>query len=161
MAPAHSAAYLFGFKKLIPIKSNRKLLIESEITQMQESIDRLVREAGNWYEHSPISTGYTHYNQIMGAGSGFGNNVQMLSIKDINGWKQWGVQMLRIQNNPTISSIKWTDIVLGLNGQIRKENWIFNINSSFVFSHNYAWVNKQQAFNFFGSLSAQYRINNF
>jgi hypothetical protein len=161
MAPTHSAAYLFGFKKLMPLNNNRKILVETEITQMQESVDGIVRPAGNWYEHGVIKPGYTHDNQIMGAGSGFGNNVQMLSIKDINGWKQWGFQLERIQNDPNISSTKWTDLLFGLNGQIRKENWIFNWNTSFIFSNNYAWVYQKQAFNFYASLSVQYRLNHF
>jgi hypothetical protein len=161
MAPTHSAAYLFGFKKLVPLKGNRKILFETEITQMQESIDRLVRPADNWYEHSQIVTGYTNYNQIIGAGAGFGNNVQMLSIKDINGWKQWGFLLERIQNNPNISSTKWTDLLFGLNGQIKKKNWIFHWNTSLIFSTNYAWMNQKHAFNFYGSMSVQYRLNHF
>ncbi len=161
MSPTHSAAYLFGYKKLILLTNHRKLLIESEITHMQESQDRLVRGAGNWYEHDQILMGYTHENQIMGAGSGFGNNVQTISLKDINGWKQWGVQLERIQNDPLLTDVKWTDYALGLSGQVRKENWIFLLNTSFIYSDNYAWVDKKTAFNFHGTLSVQYRLNHF
>lgn len=161
MAPTHSAAYLFGFKKLFELTKYRKIVFETEITQMQESIDRLVRWAGNWYEHGQIIPGYTHYNQIMGAGSGFGNNVQMLSIKDIHGWKQWGFQLERIQNDPFNSSVKWTDLLVGFNGQVRKDQWVLFLNTSFIFSKNYGWVNQKQAFNFHGALSIQYRFKDF
>jgi hypothetical protein len=81
----HSSAYIIGFKKIVVLPNKQLLDISSELTQMAQTTSYVVRSAGNWYEHGSIFQGFTYQNQIMGAGSGMGNNVQTIQVKKING----------------------------------------------------------------------------
>jgi hypothetical protein len=159
MAPTHSAAYIIGFKKAIPKSSTDGILIETEITQMQESPDGLVRGAGNWYEHGIIRNGYTNLNQIMGSGSGFGNNVQNLSISKYGKGKKVGLQIEKIQNYPNLlTSLKWNDYVLGFNYLVRRKLVEIKIDTKLVYSENFAWVDKNSKFNLFANVGLRYSL---
>ena len=86
---------------------------------MEESPDYMVRDAGVWYGHYQITEGYTHDNQIMGAGSGMGNTILTVTTTWIDGWKRIGLELERIENDPlTINhASRWTDYAVGLTGQ--------------------------------------------
>lgn len=160
MAPTHSAAYIIGFKKAIPKTSSEGILIESEITQMQESPDGMVRGAGNWYEHGIIRNGYTNLNQIMGSGSGFGNNVQNISISKYGKGKKIGLQFERIQNYPNLlTSLKWNDYVFGLNCLVRRKLFEIKLDTKIVHSQNFAWVSNNSKFNLFANVGLKYSLN--
>lgn len=162
LSPSHSAAYIIGFKKLFDLRgksSINKILIESEVTQLQQSTDNLVRDAGNWYTHGKVTTGYTHMNQILGSGIGFGNNSQMVSVKYINKFNQFGVLFERVQNNPLNSSIIWNDFVFGLNAQIQKKGFFFFIKPQIIYSNNYAWINAEKKVNIRLGLGLEYKLN--
>ena len=81
--PEHAATYLIGFKKLMPLKNNSWLELNTEIVQTAQTIDYLVRTAGDWYVYE--NGGYNHNNQILGAGSGLGNNVQTIQVNLLKG----------------------------------------------------------------------------
>jgi hypothetical protein len=63
------------------VNSKNFITITAEATRMSQTPSYLLRNAGNWYEHGIIYEGYTNENQILGAGSGFGNNVQTVKLK--------------------------------------------------------------------------------
>lgn len=68
MEPDHSRAYLVGFQKLVSLnKPGEKLLLSAEVTQMSQSPNRFVRDAGTFYVHA-INQGYTHEGEVLGAG---------------------------------------------------------------------------------------------
>lgn len=148
--PEHSAAYLVGFKHLVPIKKNRWLELTTEITQMAQTPDMLTRNAGNWYIYE--NGGYVNENKILGAGSGIGNNVQTFQARLLDGLNIVGVKLQRIQQDPvshysswpleTIGQrpFKWSDIVLGLNGQKKFSNILISGEMQYVHSKNYAWA---------------------
>jgi len=148
--PEHSAAYLVGFKHLMPVKNNKWVEISSEITQMAQTPDMLTRNAGNWYIYE--TGGYTNDNKILGAGSGFGNNVQTIQARLLNGFDIIGLKLQRIQQDPvahyanwsleTIGQrpFKWTDIAIGINGQKKFSNLIISGEVQYVKSQHYAWT---------------------
>lgn len=158
MTPIHASTYVFGIKKMVPLQENKFLMIESEVTHMQESADRLVRPSGNWYEHYQVTAGYTNQYQILGAGSGFGNNVQSLLLSYHHKWTKLGVKMEIIQNNPIKSIYKWTDKHLGLQGRIKHKNILLNLDAGFVFSKNYGFIDNASRFNFRGMMEIRYQL---
>lgn len=162
---SHSAAFIAGFIKLVPIKNTQLLDISGEITQMAQTPSYILRNAGNWYEHGGVVQGFTYQNQIMGAGSGFGNNVQTLQVKKIKRQEYIGVKLQRIQQDPKglggptsnllMRPIQWNDVAIGFLGQKQfKEFWISG-EIQFVNSTNYGWK-KGNAFNLFATVNARY-----
>lgn len=162
---SHAAAIIAGFKKLIPIKKNQLLDISGEITQMAQTPSYILRNAGNWYVHGGVAQGFTYQNQIMGAGSGFGNNVQTMQLKKIKGHEYIGFKLQRIQQDPKglsgptsnllMRPIQWNDVSIGFLGQKQfKEFWLTG-EIQFVNSTNYGWE-KGNAFNLFATLNARY-----
>ena len=163
----HSSAYIIGLKKVVVIPNKQLLDISTELTQMAQTTSYVVRSAGNWYEHSPINQGFTYQNQIMGAGSGMGNNVQTIQIKIITGFNFVGIKFQRIQQDPKggiyyspFSSLgmrdyQWNDLALGFLGQHRWSKLLVNGEMQLVNSKNYGWQ-PGNAFNLFLQLKASY-----
>jgi hypothetical protein len=162
----HSSAYIIGFKKLIPQKVGKYINVSGEVTQIAQSPDYVVRDAGNWYVHSRIVQGFTHLNQILGAGSGLGNNVQTILIEKVEGQKRLGFKIQRIQNDPKrlvgdlntqfLGSINWTDITYGPSIQWTRNKWICNVEVQFVHSNNYGWE-YGSLFNLFTGVNLTYK----
>lgn len=163
--PSHAAALIAGFKKLVPIKNNQLLDISGEITQMAQTPSYILRNAGNWYVHGGVAQGFTYQNQIMGAGSGFGNNVQTLQIKKIKGQEFIGIKLQRIQQDPKglggpasnllMRPLQWNDVAIGFLGQKKFKEFWFSGEIQFVNSTNYGWE-KGNAFNLFATANARY-----
>lgn len=139
LGPSHSAAYITGFKKILPLKNKAYLDLGFELTQMSQTPDYLVRESGNWYVHSQIYQGYTNENQIMGAGAGFGANVQDLSVNWIRGTQQLGFLVERIDHDPVVHPNKWVDWGIGFLPQYQYKNMLFSGVFQVVNSSQYAW----------------------
>ncbi|MBA4258953.1 MAG: hypothetical protein C0446_07300 [Chitinophaga sp.] len=161
---SHSAAFILGFNKLIPM-ANFDWLITGEITQMAQSTSYILRDAGNYYEHWFVIQGYTHHNQILGAGSGFGNNVQTFQLKKVKGQDFLGVKLQRIQQDPRVlkrpdntlvlRSIHWSDISIGFLSSKQFNQWRINAEIQFVNRKNYGWQTGN-AFNLFTQINGQY-----
>ena len=75
---SHSAASIYGIKKIQYLNEKTYLNFEAEATQMSQRPSFLQRNAGNWYVHG--NGGYINANQILGAGSGWGNDVQTFTL---------------------------------------------------------------------------------
>lgn len=158
MAPSHSAAYTLGFRKLVKKTAESYLQLEAEITQMSQSPDALVRSAGNWYVHGQIFQGYTHQNQIMGAGAGFGANVQTVSATWVNGEIRNGFLIQRIERDPELRTIKWTDFSIGWMPQWSYKNMILGAKVQLIRSNNYSWEKGNHPFNLHSRLMVQYNF---
>jgi len=157
MAPTHSAAYLAGFKKIIPSTNTSTYFeLNAEITQMTQSADFLVRDAGNWYVHVPIVQGYTNNNQIIGAGAGLGCNVQTLQGTFVKGWKQLGLLFERVERDPQYHTNHWVDLSIGFLPQYKYKNMVLSGKFQFINSSNYAWEKDVNQFNLHSRLSIQY-----
>ncbi|TAG31670.1 MAG: hypothetical protein EAZ35_03190 [Sphingobacteriia bacterium] len=163
----HSSAYIIGFNKLLPAGKGdgSVFLLSGELTQMAQTTSYVVRSAGNWYMHSPIEQGFTYQNQIMGAGSGFGNNVQTLQLKHLHGLNTLGVKLQRIQQDPKglfgpqnligMREIQWNDLSLGLLGSKRFKQLLLKGELQWVQSKNYGWA-AGNATNLFLQVHASY-----
>ena len=163
--PEHAATYLIGFKKLQPLNQNRWLELNAELIQTAQTTDYLVRTAGDWYIYA--NGGYNHFNQILGAGSGRGNNVQTLNINLLKGLSKFGMKIQRVQYQPTAADggysfeslglrpLRWTDIGIGFNAQKHWKNLIISPEVNLINSMNYAWTNRSD-FNLFAQLNITY-----
>ncbi len=163
--PEHAASYIVGFKKLMPLNKDRWLELNTEIIQTAQTTDYLVRTAGDWYIYP--NGGYNHYNQILGAGSGMGNNVQTMQLNLLKGLSKIGIQLQRMQHQPTpangsypfeslgLRPLRWTDIGVGFIGQKHWKNLIITPEVNFINSMNYAW-NSGSNFNLFAQLNLTY-----
>ena len=163
----HSAAYLAGIKKMIPLpKKNNYIGVSLEAIQLAQSPDFITRNAGNWYLHSVMSQGFTHMNQILGVGSGLGNNIQTLQVERVSGTNRVGLRLQRIQNDPrrqvgTINTAflgptNWNDVVTGLFAQWRFGKLAVKGECFYVGSTNYGWQEGLPMHNIFGSLNFLY-----
>lgn len=180
-SPEHSRTYLFGLTKLSKLNTREGEYIRAnlEFTQMSQSIDRLVREAGSWYYHGLIAQGYTHKGEVLGAGIGPGGNLQSLSLSWLKGLKSLGFQLERYVHNDDYYkasvgdlngySRKWVDMSAGLQGTWNYKNLLFNARMQFINSLNYQWklknydagtyyIPENDVFNFHGDLGITYRF---
>lgn len=155
-SPTHSAAHIIGVKKLFPLKSASYLDMGFEITQMSPTPDQIVRDAGNWYTHGDILQGYTHNNEIIGAGAGLGCNVVSITGKWVNKWEQLGILIERVERNPFFNTNKWVDLSIGLMPQYKYRGMVFSGVFQFVKSQNYAWDKGVDRFNLHTRLGVQY-----
>jgi hypothetical protein len=153
LSPTHSAAYIFGFQKLFSTRKGELIQVNFELTQLSQTPNALVRDAGNWYVHTPIIQGYTNFNQVLGAGVGSGNNVQTLEFQWIANSDKHGIFVERIEHDPLLSQTKWTDFSLGVSKQKKIRKLLLATRLQLVKSFNYAWDGESDKFNFYGHLT--------
>jgi hypothetical protein len=161
----HAGAYIVGFKKMVDKGNKKYISIAGELVQMAQSPVYVVRNAGNWYVHSRMVQGFTHMNQILGAGSGMGNNVQMIHIEKVDKVNRLGLKFQRIQNDPRqlsatvatqwLSPVKWTDLSIGPTFSIQKSTLSVQGEVQYVNSKNYGW-SKGRLSNLYLSLNLIY-----
>jgi hypothetical protein len=152
-------AHIVGFKKIVTLNKNKYLNLGIEFTQMSQSPDAILRSAGNWYVHGQIGQGYTNYNQIMGVGSGFGANKQIVMGTYINGNNRLGVFIEKTNRDPENRSIFWTDMAYGIAPQVTIKNVLLTAQFVFINSKNYAWEKENNLSNFHAKLAVSYPIN--
>jgi hypothetical protein len=162
---SHSTASIFGFRKLQYINKKTYLSIEAEATRMSQTPSYLQRNAGNWYTHSQIKEGYLNDNQILGAGSGLGNNVQTLTLSWNNAIEKYGIKFQHIAQNPlSVINIltasggdrNWDDYCYGVIIKNKYKNIVFNLNIDWVNSKNYLWAGDKNTSNLFIFLNTIY-----
>jgi hypothetical protein len=156
---SHSTAYILGFKKLFTLTDQKYLDLGVEALKLAQTPSYLHRNAGNFYEHSQILEGYTNQNQILGSGSGFGNNIQTFSFSYNTHWNKIGLIFNHIANNPMelvsgvndlgLRTIKWDDYSYGIQSRYRYKNILFSANMEWVNSRNYQWIDGNNAGNFY------------
>jgi hypothetical protein len=161
---SHSSGYVFGFKKLAYLNNIDYLDFGAEVIRMAQTPSYLMRNAGNFYEHGRITEGYTHKNQILGAGSGFGNNMQTVNLSFNRGWNKYGLIFNHIVQNPTqivtgsienlgLRTTKWEDFSYGIQTRYRYRNILFSANLEYVNSKNYLWTNGTNRTNFYAFIN--------
>ena len=160
---SHSTAYILGFKKLFILKEDKYLDIGMEVMKLGQTPSYIHRNAGNFYEHFQIREGYTNQNQILGAGSGFGNNMQTIQLSMNKGWNKIGIIFHHIQQNPMalvsgvndlgLRKIKWDDYAFGIQSRFKYKNILFNANVEWVNSKNYLWTMGQNQNNLYANFN--------
>ena len=160
---SHSTASVLGFRKLQYFTNNTFLSIAFEATRMAQTPSYLQRNAGNWYEHGLIFEGYTNENQIIGAGSGFGNNIQSFLVNWNKNWNKYGIKIQHIAHNsiagvnlfdPKGGAAVWDDFTYGIAIKQRFKNILFNANMDWVRSKNYLWQENKKRDNFYFFLNS-------
>ena len=153
----HSAASIYGLKKIQYLNEKVYLNFEAEATQMSQRPSYLQRNADNWYEHR--NGGYINENQILGAGSGWGNDVQTFAMSLNKGWNKYGIKFQHISHDPIrmisnwqdlyLGKVDWQDFSYGLILKQKRNHFLFNLNIEWVNSKNYLWQDKNNASNFY------------
>jgi hypothetical protein len=156
---SHSAASIYGFKKIQNLNDKTYLSFEAEATQMAQRPSYLQRPAGSWYIHGQLISGYTNGNQILGAGSGLGNNLQTFVISWNKGWAKYGLRFQHIEQNPMqnvtvpellyLTRTNWDDFSYGVKINNKYKNILFNLNIEWINSRNYLWQNNNKVSNFY------------
>ncbi|MHB1177066.1 MAG: capsule assembly Wzi family protein [Daejeonella sp.] len=180
-SPEHSRTYLFGLTKMTELRNrqNEHIRANLEFTQISQSIDRLVREAGSWYYHGQIAHGYTHKGEVLGAGIGPGANLQSLDLSWVKGFKSLGLLFERyVQNDDYYVGVigdlngysrRWVDMSAALQGTWNYKNLLLNAQLQFINSLNYQWklqnykpdgyyIPENDVFNFHGKVGVSYRF---
>lgn len=151
--PEHARAYIFGFLKFFDLAyPNKKIQVRAEITQQQESINRIVRYSGlggrnSWHEHAQ-ARGFTNFGQALGVGTGQGANVQTLEASLIEGYSKLGVLLERVERDqgffyrafPTPNERKpWVDLSLGFLYDKQIDNLLVSSKLQLIHARNYQW----------------------
>ena len=180
-SPDHSRAYIFGFSKMVPLKYRKDQFIEvnAEINQMSQSVDRLVRPAGGFYQHGGVRQGYTHLGQVLGAGVGSGGNLQSIEVNWVQGLKSLGLSFERFEHNAdlynagindiSLNSRRWVDFALAAQATWNYKNLVLSAKLQGIKSLNYQWrmkdftpgeyyIPNNDVFNFVGQLGVSYRF---
>ena len=160
---SHSAASIYGIKKIQYLSNNTYLNFEAEATQMSQRPSYLQRNSGNWYVHR--NGGFINENQILGAGSGWGNDLQTFGISWNRGWTKYGFKFQHISHDP-ISATKvlsfnggypyWDDNAYGIVLKQKYNHFLFNINMEWVNSKNYLWQSNNKVSNVYVFLNTIY-----
>ena len=177
----HTRAFIFGLKKLVPLRNLQKdyIQVAFEITQMQNGPDHLSRPGESWYTNSQVRQGYTHMGEIIGAGIGPGGNLQSLDISLYRGLKRIGLQFERqSQNNDfyyyAFNDVQdwrshWVDLSGAVNAEWNYRHVLLNAKFAMIRSLNYQWWLRQydddkyfvpgrDILNFQGQLGLTYRF---
>ena len=160
---AHSAASIYGLKKIQYLNEKTYLNFEAEATQMSQRPSYLQRNAGNWYIHQ--NGGYINENQILGAGSGLGNDVQSFALSLNKGWNKYGIKFQHISHDQIgVTDILaydggspyWDDYAYGIQLKQKYNHFLFNLNMEWVNSKNYLWQNNNKVSNVYLFLNTIY-----
>lgn len=170
MSPEHSRAYTIGMNKLLPYKGRKGEYIQVgvEFTHLEQSLDRIVRDAGEWYTHSEVLHGYTNRGEVLGAGIGPGGNFQSLHLSWVRGLKKVGVQLERYEHNGDLANLHgygpWIDFSAAAVGNWSYNRFLFNAKLQTIQSVNYQWLSgpygspHKNAFHLNGEIGLMYRF---
>ena len=136
MDATHSAAYILGVSKLYNF-GNKSVWVGVETLKQSETGSALLRGAGNWHVHGG-DNGFTHQNQIIGSGVGYGTDLQSFRLFYKRKDKQHTLlmQIDRIQREPTNSILKWTDFSWLIQPSWRFKQIRFSTSLNCIFAKN-------------------------
>jgi hypothetical protein len=146
MTPEHSRVYTLGMNKLISYKgrTDEYIQVGIEMTHMEQPLDRIFRDAGEWYMHSEIIHGYTNRGQVLGAGIGPGGNFQTLQVSWVKSLKQIGLQLERYEHNGDLANTygygQWIDFSAAAVSTWDHKNFLLNAKLQAINSVNYQWL---------------------
>lgn len=164
---SHSSASIFGFRKYYKFNKNKEIIFSFETTRMSQTPSYLQRNANNWYLHGQISEGYTNENQILGQGSGLGNNFQIFEIKFLNkSFTNFSLVFQNINQDPLrikydvlnfgLDDFIWRDLNYGFKFDFKINKILLKSNLMIVNSENYSWIKNKNSNNLFFSINSIY-----
>ena len=151
--PEHARAYLFGFKKLIDLpKENKMIQVRGEVTHQQESVNRYLRYEGlagrySWHMHQ-LARGFVEKGEQLGVGIGPGSNVQSLEISIVEKFNKMGILFERLENYQDFyyrafgqqkEHKPWIDLSLGFLFDHRWNNLLLSSKLQLINGLNYQW----------------------
>jgi hypothetical protein len=148
--PDHSAAYIIGLRKLVPLKkeSNEFIDIQFELTNFTKSLSDTYRLKGpwGWYQHHQLTDGYTHNGQYLGSGIGGSSNMQTLNISWVKNIKRIGIEFKRLAHDENFWAyalkdyvMHWTDISGSVYGEWNFGRLLVDARVETTGSWNYQW----------------------
>lgn len=181
----HTRAYIFGFRKLVPISEMDEEYIDVglELTQLDGTRTSTVRSSPTWYTSNMVRHGYTHLGQVLGAGIGPAGSLQSLNVAWVKRLKKIGIQLERQEHqldffydavyNDSDFRKNWVDVSLRLDGAWDYKRFVFFGNLWFIKALNYQYDLEdvpnatrndfwnfipKDKFNFQGNLGVMYRF---
>ena len=159
MDATHSAAYIVGASKLFQ-SGNNQILVGVETLKQSETPSSLLRGAGNWYVHGG-DNGYTHHNQIVGAGVGYGSDLVSVRLKYQKNGSPWQLLLNcdKIQRDPGMNQNKWVDMSFLIEPTYRVNNYLIRLSCNLISSNNAYWTANVDKLNLSTRLQVSYTIN--
>jgi hypothetical protein len=158
MDATHSAAYILGASKLFKT-GKHQILFGIETLKQSETPSNLLRGAGNWYVHGG-DNGYTHQNQILAAGAGYGADMQSIwgRIKNPKSKISFAWQFQRVSRDPNRFSFQWIDYCWNIQPSWSKNKITFSPAITYVHSRNNLWIENSKNFNLSVRMTLHYHI---
>jgi hypothetical protein len=147
MDATHSAAYILGATKFFR-SGNNQIVVGIETLKQSETPSNLLRGAGNWYVHGG-DNGYTHQNQILGAGVGYGADLQSIWGRVLKPQSNFSLawQFQRISRDPNQFSFQWIDYCWNIQPNWKRNKFSFSPSITFIQSRNGLWVENNKSSN--------------
>jgi hypothetical protein len=157
MDATHSSAYILGIQKTF--KKNKHIFCFGiETLKQSETGSSLLRYAENWYIHRG-DNGYTNGNQIIGAGAGFGSNLQTIRIlyQNQDNSNKLLFQFEKVNYDPMNFKIEWTDYSYLIEPSFRAKKMFIVFPINFVRSKNFAGI-YNKTINIYARIKLIYKI---
>lgn len=95
--PQLNRGYVIGFIKRFTLAPEHKLVLNTEITNLENSsVAANKRDFNIWYESEIIGQGFTNQGQVIGAGIGPGSGTQQVHLTYFGKWGSAGISGARI-----------------------------------------------------------------
>ena len=176
----YSRAYIFGFRKLIPLNKaqGQSIQVNLELTQLQQTNSDPTLPYRYLYISRETTQGYTNNGQLLGPGIGVGSNLQSLSISWVKGLNLIGLQFERFVHNNDFHNFvikdyrhNWVDLTISNIIQLSWRNLLFASELTWVDTYNYQhyftpvdptdtswWAKGKNVYNFHANVSLSYRF---
>lgn len=153
LQPWHAAAFVLGFQKLLPFRgrADEQIQLGFEMTNLQETAGRIVREAASFYIHARVRQGYTNNGEVLGAGIGPGSNLQTIDINWYKGLKRIGLEFHRYVHNNDYYFFAFEDV------QDSRKQWI-DLSATGYFNWDFNRLLISGQFGVIKSFNYQYQI---
>ena len=158
MDATHSYAYILGASKLV--KTGKHLILFGiETLKQSETPSSLLRGAGNWYVHGG-DNGYTHLNQILGAGVGYGADLKSAWLKISNSASDFSFKIFteRVQRDPNNFQNKWIDMIWQVEPFWKSRHLTIASSIKYIHSKNYLWEKNRSVSNWQTRFSIYYNL---
>lgn len=98
--PELNRGFVLGFLKNFELASGHSLLLNTEVTNLENSsVTATKRDFNIWYTNPVIGQGFTNRGQVLGAGIGPGSSTQFIGLQYYNRWGRAGISGRRIAHN--------------------------------------------------------------
>lgn len=149
-AEAYRRAYVAGFRKLFPARSNANIQLAAEFTQLEAPTAELIHSPDSWYTHFYVRQGYTQMGRTIGAGIGPGSNSQTLELAWVKGLKKLGLRFERLRHNSDFYYLAferlqdfrrhWIDLSTTFQANWDYKRFLINAQLAVVRTYNYEWL---------------------